>query len=274
MSSATHDDGWQVELDASDAAALTIFEEDRAWNGYSIADLAPPWRPYTTVALARRRSSPASAACLFLRHPGFNSIIPHGDPAGLGAILAAADLPAVSYLLVRPAHLAAIEQRYRFPVGKDAMLRMVVSAGAFQPTEGRADGVERLGPADLPALVDLYSGYEGNAFSADQLTAGLFYGVRLDGQLVAAGGTHAVAPDYGIAAVGNIFTLPAYRGRRLGRAITAAVVGDLLRGPYHDVILNVAVANETAFRLYARLGFHEHCRYWEARIELIGSSRV
>ncbi len=257
---------WQIEPDVDDRAAYAVLAEDRAWNGYSIADLVPPFRTYTQVALARRDAAPPSAACLFLRHPAFKAIVPHGDAAGLAAILAAVDLPQTAYLLARPPHLPPIERHYTFPKGREEMLRMIVTARTFRPPDGKIAAVERLTPDDLPALLDLYASYGANAFNADQLTHGLFYGVRDGEAIVAAGGTHAVAAPYRIAAVGNIFTRPDARGRGYASTITAAVVGDLLGGPCDDVILNVAAANEVAVRMYARLGFREHCRYWEAQM--------
>lgn len=256
---------WRVESDAGDAAAYGALADDRPWNGYSIADLTPPFRAYTRVALARRGDAPPLAACLFLRHPAFSSIIPHGDVAGLAAILAAVAgaLPESTYILARPSHLPPLERYYNFPEGWQEMLRMVVEPATFRPPAGPAAPLRRLGPVDLPALRDLYAGYGESAFNADQLWGGVFYGVREGGALVAAGGTHVVAPHHGIAAVGNIYTRPAARGRGYGGAITAAVVADLLAGPCREIILNVAAANVGAGCLYARLGFREHCRYWE-----------
>lgn len=75
---------------------------------------------------------------------------------------------------------------------------------------------------------------------------------------------HVLAARYGIGAVGNIYTRPAARGRGYSGA-AAAVVAELLAGPCREVILNVAAANTAAIRLYRRLGFREHCRYWEGR---------
>jgi predicted GNAT family acetyltransferase len=91
--------------------------------------------------------------------------------------------------------------------------------------------------------------------------------VRLGDELVAAGGTHALATRYGMAAIGNILTLPAYRGRGYATAVTAAVVAELLTSECRTVILNVAQHNHLAVRLYARLGFRTHCRYQEGIVQ-------
>lgn len=262
---------WRLDLDATDAAAYAALAGDRAWNGYSIADLAPPFREHTRVAVAWPVDVPveatASAACLFLRHPAFCSTVPHGDVAGVAAILAAVatagDLPEATYILARDEHRPAIERYYHVPDGWQPMARMAVNAETFQPPAPSNAPLVRLEPEDLPALLDLYGGYSDNAFNADQLLSGIFYGVRTGETLAAAGGTHVIAERYGIAAVGNIYTRPSARGRGYAGALTAAVVRDLLAGPCRDVILNVATANAPARRIYQRLGFRHHCDYWE-----------
>src|SRR5262249_41725053 len=106
-----------------------------------------------------------------------------------------------------------------------------------------------------------------NAFTADQLTSGPFFGVRSGAELLAAGGTHVVARPYGIAAIGNVYTRPEARGRGYAGAITAALVAALFKGRCRDVILNVAEATLAARRIYERLGFRIHCEYREGPIE-------
>jgi ribosomal protein S18 acetylase RimI-like enzyme len=269
MTSAALDATWRIDRDAPDAEAYAALAADRFWNGYSIADLAPPLRQWTRVAVARPADGAASAACLFYQHPMFNSTIPSGDPAGVAAILAAAaeagELPAETYILARQEHLPCLARHYDFSRDYHEMLRMAVSAATFVRPSGSNASVARLGDGDLQQLLALYADYAGSAFTPDQLTHGVFYGAYEDGRLVAAGGTHVVAPQYGIAAVGNVYTAPGARGRGLGGAIAAAVTADLLAGSCRDVILNVVASNEPAVRIYRRLGFAEHCPYVEAR---------
>lgn len=265
MPTATARPEWQIARDAADADALAAFADDRYWNGYSIADLTPALRQWTRVAIARDGDG-ATAACLFYRHPHFNSTIPHGDPAGVAAILAAAaareELPGATYILTRPAHLPILADYYDFSPGQTEMIRMAVDGDRFVPPPGPGP-VRRLGEGDVPALFELYADYAASAFTPDQLTQGIFYGAHDDGRLVAAGGTHVVAPAFGLAAVGNVYTAPGARGRGLGAAVAAAVTADLLAAGCRDVILNVAAANDGARRIYRRLGFVEHCRYVE-----------
>jgi ribosomal protein S18 acetylase RimI-like enzyme len=261
---------WQVELEADDATAYAVLAADERWNGYSIGDLAPPYRAYAQFAVARREAQPPSAACLLLRHPTFTVLIPTGDPAGVAAIWAVADLPARAFVTAQAPHLPALERHYTFAEGPEAMRRMAVTAATFHPPDRSVAGVVRLGPADLAAVQALYGTNAGSPlaapFHAELLTLGPFYGVRLGDTLVAAGGTHALAQRYGIAAIGNILTLSAHRGRGYGTAVTAAVVAELLTGACQTVILNVAEHNHVAVRMYARLGFRTHCPYQEGMV--------
>jgi len=93
--------------------------------------------------------------------------------------------------------------------------------------------------------------------------------MELDRAVLAAAGTHVLSPTYGITAIGNIYTRPEARGRGLAAAVTGALVAELLASDCRDVIrcrdviLNVARDNDSAQRVYARLGFREHCRHFE-----------
>jgi predicted GNAT family acetyltransferase len=82
-------------------------------------------------------------------------------------------------------------------------------------------------------------------------------------QLVAVAGTHLVSPTYNVAAVGNVFTHPNYRGRGFGTATTSAVVDELLESGIRDIVLNVSRGNAIAVRLYERLGFERYCPFLE-----------
>jgi len=262
---------WTIERDATTEDAAAAFGEDRRWNGYSLADLAPAHRAWTRIALARRGNGAAEAACLFYRHPAFNSLIPDGDLAGVAAILAdaarAALLPDTTYILAREPHLVALERPYALH-DRSAMCRMAIDRHTFRPPADHPRGLRRLASDDTTALGALYAHYPASTFTPDQLAHGVFYGVGHAERLLAAAGTHVVAAEFGIAAVGNVFTLPEARGRGYGAATTAGVVGALLDGPCDEVILNVVAANTVARAIYARLGFVEHCTYSEARATL------
>lgn len=234
-----------------------MLERDRAWNGYAIADLDEPFRQYSTVSVRD------DAAVLVLRHPGFTAINTHGPAARVAALLGKIVLPESAHFLVRLSHRRALARHFREVDGHE-MLRLYATARSFRRPDRAGAVAEPLGSADADALAPLYAEYSENAYHPDQLTNGVFYGVRdARGVVLAAAGTHVLSRQYGVAAVGNIYTRPAARGRGYARAVTAAVVANLLDGLVDLVILNVARENVHARRIYEGLGFKLRCRYWE-----------
>ena len=305
MREARHDE-WQIIPDASDDEAVVVLERDRIWNSFALADLAPPFRVYSQIALARRGSE--SAALLILRSPGLSVLSPYGAEAGVAAILELLALPAVALLQAQPAHLALLRRHYRLLPGKYEALRMAVTAATFRPP-ANVPAVARLTPADAGALMELYALSPENHFRPDLLEQGVFYGVyagpagadttappspvgkpalrpapagqetsatppppagvaaRPQATLLAVGGTHVVAPAYGVAVLGGILTHPVARRHGYATAITAALTSDLLARGCRDVVLNVVADNAPAISVYTRLGFQVYARYWTAQAE-------
>ena len=60
-----------------------------------------------------------------------------------------------------------------------------------------------------------------------------------DTRLIAAAGTHVVSPQWGVAAVGNVYTHREYRGQGLAKVVTSAVTAELLQ-QCDTVVLNGA----------------------------------
>jgi predicted GNAT family acetyltransferase len=142
------------------------------------------------------------------------------------------------------------------------MTRMVLAPDQFRPTP--TDGVVHLTMERLDDLQALYAVDDeaADAFAPYQLADGLFFGVEVDGRLVSVAGTHLIAPNEKIGAVGNIFTHPDYRGLGYAAACTSAICAELLAQEL-TVVLNVGVKNIPAVRLYERLGFEKYCTYYE-----------
>jgi ribosomal protein S18 acetylase RimI-like enzyme len=254
------EESWQIEPDASNEVAYAALSADRVWNAFSIADLEPPFREFTRVAVARHSETGRDAACLLFQSPAFNVVSSYGDPEGVAAILANASLPTTGVVMIPPGHENVIDRWYDFPRGRQLMIRMATDATSFRPAPP-VPGLFQLDPSDLEELLTLYEEYPGNHFVPIQLEHGLYFGVRDDGRLVAAGGTHVLEPKRGVAALGGVFTLPAARGCGFAAAVTSALVTELLARGCRDVVLTVYADNETAQRLYLRIGFREHCRY-------------
>jgi ribosomal protein S18 acetylase RimI-like enzyme len=267
--------GWQVAVDVADAEVYPVLEQDRVWNCFAIADVALPFRAYSQFAVAYETSTSQRAACLVLRHPQFAVVSPYGAEQGVAAILAQLDarldLPERTHLHALSGHRPLLEQYYRASAGWRQMLRMALQSETVHlPASLPCAPVERLTPADLQALLALYQLYPESVFRADLVEHGIFYGVRDGDRLIASGGTHVVVPAYGIAVLGSIFTHPEARGRGYARAITAALVADLVARGCRDIALTVAVDNRAAIHVCTRLRAYTHapqCRVglWGAR---------
>ena len=99
---------------------------------------------------------------------------------------------------------------------------------------------------------------------------GVYYGIRVGGQLVAAAGTHVISPTARLGVVGNVLTHAHYRGRGFATAVTGAVTAELLR-TCDQVVLNVRSDNPPALKAYRRLGYQEHVRFEERLVHRLGS---
>lgn len=129
----------------------------------------------------------------------------------------------------------------------------------------------RLVAADAPRLEALFAqggDFAPDAFDAAQIDNGIFHAVEVPGSaLLAAGGTHIVDWQAGVAAVGNFYTQPKARGKGYAGALLGAIVHNLRAGGVTNIVLNVDQRNATAQRLYARHGFVKHCRFVEGCVE-------
>ena len=125
----------------------------------------------------------------------------------------------------------------------------------------------RLNASDVSALQDLYadgdsSGESPDFFFPSMVAEGVFHGMYENTALVAAAGTHLLAREEGVAAIGNVYTRQDRRGRGLGRLVTSAVLGEL--AGVETIGLNVRADNHAALHLYESLGFARHCEFYEA----------
>ncbi|MDO9069304.1 MAG: GNAT family N-acetyltransferase [Deltaproteobacteria bacterium] len=116
-------------------------------------------------------------------------------------------------------------------------------------------GAVQLAARDKGEILEFYSSaYPGNWFDARMLETGQYFGLRQKGRLASIAGIHVYSPKYKVAALGNIATLPEFRGQGLGTRVTAALCRNLLKSV--DIIgLNVKTDNADAIRCYQKLGF-------------------
>ena len=240
------------------ARILAYLETDRFYAAYAIGDLEG-WLFEQSGWAGAEEADQLRSLVLHFRGLKRPALFLMGDPGGLRAILENALRPQRVYLTCRPRHLPMIGDFYVWEK-RTPMWRMVLQRESFRGVEGDC---LRLVPAHARQLAELYAVGGADAFGPAQVEHGVFYGVQLGNQLVAAAGTHLVSPTYGVAAVGNIFTHPEYRRRGYGTATTSAVVGELLQLGIRDIVLNVSQGNASAIRVYQRLGFERYCPFLE-----------
>jgi ribosomal protein S18 acetylase RimI-like enzyme len=245
------DDTLQLEI-------RRILEGDRAWSAYALADLCPPWNEQSRWLLGKD-----SVVLIYsgLRPP---ILFAHGEPHGLTALFAQLESGNYWYTL-RPTDYALFGNRMQADTRSDMWRMRLVD---FQPHHN--EQVEALGTGHLVALEQLYGEHadQPDAFLERQLTHGIYYGIWEAGRLVSAAGTHVLCSETGVAAIGNVFTDPSRRGRGYATMATSAVVADLLSVGIESVVLNVEMQNNSAVKLYRRLGFMPYCGFYE------GTARV
>lgn len=134
-------------------------------------------------------------------------------------------------------------------------------------------GAVRLAPADEAELLAFYrESYPGHWFDPWMLETGCYHGVREAGRLASVAGVHVYSPRYRVAALGNIATRPASRGRGLATRACAALCADLLPRVDH-IGLNVHSENEAAIACYRKLGFEVVAGFEECSIEPLAVDR-
>lgn len=112
--------------------------------------------------------------------------------------------------------------------------------------------VVRLGAADVEEMLELVRITEPGPFLARTHELGRYVGVRRGGRLVAMAGERFRLP--GFTEVSAVCTHPSVRGEGLGGALTLEIAHGI-RERGDEAFLHLLKANETALRLYLKLGF-------------------
>lgn len=248
------------------ALIRSFLDRDRIFGAYALADLEDREGNRARWGIARAGDE-VVALVLEYGGPSPQPLFIAGRDDGIEAILRDVIRPSIAYLAYLPASERAIASRYRIEPGPP-MVRMWVDRSTFRPAED--PGVVPLSPADAGELNRLYRLGFGSWLAPQSIAEGLYYGIRVNGRLVAAAGTHVIGRRAGIAVVGNVLTQPEFRGRGYAQATTAAVTADLLRFCDH-VVLNVRSDNPPALNAYRKLGYVEHVRFEERLGHRIGS---
>jgi ribosomal protein S18 acetylase RimI-like enzyme len=255
-----------VARSTADRALLRGFlERDRRYAAYAICDLEDREFGRTRWAVAFDDERVAAVAL------EYNGTTPQplfvmGSPEGIETILHDVIRPRAAYVAALPSALPAIEASYRVDPNPP-MVRMWVDRTHFRPYPAT---VQRLLPVEIGDLNKLYQLGFASWLPSSAIADGVYYGMRVNGQLVAAAGTHVISRSARLAVVGNVLTHVDYRGRGFATAVTGAVTADLLR-TCDEVVLNVRSDNPPALNAYRRLGYLEHVRFEERLIHRLGS---
>jgi ribosomal protein S18 acetylase RimI-like enzyme len=234
-----------------------VLNRDRLFAAYAIADTDDTEFGRTRWGVAFDEGEPV-AVVLEYRGLSPQPLFVMGDPAGVASILRDVIRTRVAFLASKPETIPAVRQQYRLEAPAE-MMRMHVDRDAFRPVLGDA---VRLDQGDTRHLNRLYELGLNSFLPAEAVAAGIYYGVRRGTRLIAAAGTHVISRQFGIAAVGNVYTNREYRGQGFGKVVTSAVTADLLQ-EVEQVVLNVRADNPPAVALYEALGYREHTRFEE-----------
>jgi len=128
-------------------------------------------------------------------------------------------------------------------------LVQMVATDAF--TGAQEPAARLLGPADVPAMLDLVERTRPGPFRPRTVELGTYLGVYEGDALVAMAGERMRVP--GFTEISAVCTDPAARGRGLASRLIRAVAAGI-RGRGETPILHASALNTSAIRLYERLG--------------------
>jgi ribosomal protein S18 acetylase RimI-like enzyme len=110
----------------------------------------------------------------------------------------------------------------------------------------------RLGPADVPEILDLIDRTKPGPFLPRTIELGTYLGIRRDGALVAMAGERLHPPGW--TEISAVCTDPAFRGQGLATRLVLAVAAGI-RSRGETPFMHAAAENTSAIRLYQSLGF-------------------
>ena len=136
------------------------------------------------------------------------------------------------------------------------------------PDELYVMGLDKLSPfpsnvqiehvTDGAHIAALYQHYRGNYFDPAQVPSNVYLAARVEGELVGAAGTHCWSAAEGAAAIGNVVTATAHRGRGIARALMTRLCEELAARGCRHIGLHVNRGNRAAIACYQRVGFRIH----------------
>jgi len=251
----------EVEATRDRDLVRSLIAGERPLVAHALADLDDAEFQRTRALVARRGREHIA---LGMEYSGWAPQPLHlfGEPAGIGAILAQGLKPRAAWVPTPPGGDPVLDLQYESEK-VNPMLRMAVRRATFRRYQGDAAPlVVPLIPADASDLNRLYQLGFAAWLPPLAVAEGVYRGIRRNGRLVAAAGTHVIGRRERIAVVGNVLTASGFRGAGYARATTSAVTEELL-GYCDDVVLNVRADNPVAVRAYASLGYEVQAEFEE-----------
>jgi ribosomal protein S18 acetylase RimI-like enzyme len=258
-----------IPLSLHDKSAIEAYlRRDPYLYLYLLGDLDEFFWPYTSW-YARQEAEQITALLLLYTGSGLPTVLAFAGQGSetLKALLhdCLPLLPRRFYTQLSPGLVEVLAGSYRVePHGQ--FLKMGLTLPERIHSVDTA-GIAPLLPADEPELLRFYEqAYPGNWFNPRMLETGCYYAARIAGRLAAVAGIHVYSPQYRAAALGNITTLPEFRGQGLATRVTARLCQQLSQ-EVDFIGLNVRADNAAAQAVYTRLGFTPLAEYEEHSVE-------
>lgn len=238
------------------APILAALGEHRALHVYAIGDLDDFFFPYTAWFALEDGGQIRKVAVLYTGGALPVVLALAAERIRELATLLASMLPVLPrrfYLHVTPGAAHVLESDYA--LSSHGLHRKMALVDPARLEGVDTSGAVALGPADRAEVEAFYAAaYPANWFDPRMLETRRYVGGRASGTLASVAGVHVFSPSHRVAALGNIATLPALRGRGLGTVVTAALCRKLA-ADCDTIGLNVHAENRAAIALYERLGF-------------------
>jgi ribosomal protein S18 acetylase RimI-like enzyme len=246
------------------ARIVDFLQRDPDLHLYEIGDLDPFFWPHTRWYGLEDDAGQLEAVALLYSATSLPVLLALGrELAPVASLLEAIrpDLTAPFYAHLSPGLVGVLERHFAC-ASHGVHLKMSL-ADPTRIYDADTSDAPRLEPRGLSEVEEFYRrSYPGNWFDPRMLSTGQYFGIREDGALVSVAGVHVYSPDFGVAALGNIATLPSHRGRGLAGRVTARLCTSLLQTASR-IGLNVKADNLGAIACYQRLGFSRVASYEE-----------
>jgi GNAT superfamily N-acetyltransferase len=200
-------------------------------------------------------------------------------PAEIGPLSGLAEQSASAYEALRelagPGGVAALflelppETREGWSMVRGGLMSQMIWSGGNGSRETALKAEERPRPLtreDVPAMLELAALTEPGPFGKRTWELGEFFGIFVDGRLMAMAGQRLHLP--GFAEVSAVCTHPDARGRGYARALMSEAIAIILRRG-ETPFLHVFADNHQAIRVYERLGFACRRNLYLAVLKLI-----